>query len=330
MPRFARFPVYQSLAEFELVHQVGEGTYGKVFKARRRKTGDLVALKKIYLKEDDKGKDKNRSGFPITTIREIEILRSLRHKNIVELQGMVSFSEKPDDVTMYMVFEYMEHDIAGILQHGSVTYEPAHIKCLAKQLFEGLAFLHANDIIHRDVKGANLLLNSQGELKLADFGLARRIHIDRDSGEPLAGFEYTNRVVTLWYRSPELLMGSATYSFEVDLWSAGCVFVEFFSRAALFQGRTEIDQLESIIRVCGAPTPDVWPDVTNLSWYGLIQLEKTPRRVESAMRRYGLPPAATKLVEELLALDPKRRLTAEQALQHAYFSESPLACDPRQ
>jgi CTD kinase subunit alpha len=127
-----------------------------------------------------------------------------------------------------MVFEYMDHDLTGILNNSVVVYGQEHIKCLARQLFEGLFYLHQRQIIHRDVKGifdlikgANLLLNNDGYLKIADFGLARRIHIDRDSGEPLADFEYTNRVVTLWYRSPELLLGSTSYGFEVDLWSAG-------------------------------------------------------------------------------------------------------------
>lgn len=122
---------------------------------------------------------------------------------------------------MFMVFEYMDHDLTGILNNDAVVYRLPHIKCLSKQLFKGLEYLHSRKIIHRDIKGANLLLNNKGYLKIADFGLARRIHLDRDSGEPLQDFEYTNRVVTLWYRSPELLFGSCSYGFEVDLWSAG-------------------------------------------------------------------------------------------------------------
>jgi CTD kinase subunit alpha len=208
------------MSDYDTVGQVGEGTYGQVFKARRKSTLEFVALKKLYLKEDDKGKEKSRDGFPITAIREIEILRSLRHPNIVELQAMISISTEAR-MDMYMVFEYMDHDITGILASNAVVFNVTHIKCLSKQLFQGLQYLHERNIIHRDIKGANLLLNKEGYLKIADFGLARRIHIDRDSGTQTEGFEYTNRVVTLWYRSPELLLGSTNYGFEVDLWSAG-------------------------------------------------------------------------------------------------------------
>ncbi|KAJ1344485.1 hypothetical protein BSLG_000009 [Batrachochytrium salamandrivorans] len=329
--RACRFPVYESLSEFDIVHQVGEGTYGKVFKAISKRTMQTVALKKIFLKEDDKGKDKNRGGFPITAIREIEILKSLKHKNIVDLQAMVSFSEGPNNVSMYMVFEYMDHDITGVLQHGSVPYEPAHIKCLVKQMFEGLAYLHSMNIIHRDIKGANLLLNNYGELKLADFGLARRIYIDRDSGEPVSGFDYTNRVVTLWYRPPELLLGSTSYGFEVDIWSAGCIFVEFFSKTAIFQGRSEIEQMDAIIRICGSPTVDIWPGVKNLSWHGLMQFSKTARTIEQAMRKFNMSVMAIKLIDNLLTLDPSKRLTAKNVLAHPYFqTEAPPPCDARQ
>ncbi|KAI8925355.1 kinase-like domain-containing protein [Entophlyctis helioformis] len=329
--RLPRFPVYTDLSQFDIVHQVGEGTYGKVFKATHRTSGQLVALKKIFLKEDDKGKEKNKSGFPITTIREIEILRAIRHPNIVDLQGMISFSAGQDDLSMYMVFEYMDHDMTGILQHGAVHYDAPQIKCLARQLFDGLAYLHSKSIIHRDVKGANLLLNSRGELKLADFGLARRMQFDRVTSEPLLQFEYTNRVVTLWYRAPELLLGSTLYGFQVDLWSAGCIIVELFSKAAIFQGRTEIEQLEAIFRVCGTPTVDVWPDITSLSWYGLLHFDPTPRRVEATLRKYGMSAQALRLVDSLLMLDPAKRPTAAQALAHPYFTtEAPHACDPWQ
>ncbi|OAJ35826.1 hypothetical protein BDEG_20059 [Batrachochytrium dendrobatidis JEL423] len=310
--RSARFPVYGKQHDYNIAHQVGEGTYGKVFKAVCRQTGDVVALKKIYLREDDKGKDKNRSGFPITTIREIEILRSLRHRNIVELKAMISFAE-------------------GILQHGSVQYDLSHIKCLTKQLFEGLGYLHANNIVHRDIKGANLLLNSVGELKLADFGLARRIHVDKDSGEAVPGFDYTNRVVTLWYRSPELLLGSTSYGFEVDIWSAGCIFVEFFSKTAIFQGRTEIEQMDAIVRICGSPTVEVWPGVKDLSWHGLLQFAKTSRNVEHYMRKLNMSPMAIDMIDRVLALDPAKRLTVKSVLEHPFFTvESPISCDPWQ
>ncbi len=119
-----------------------------------------------------------------------------------------------------MVFEYMDHDLTGILAHPGLRFEPQHIKCLLKQMFQGLAYLHDNGVLHRDMKGSNLLLNSKGQLKLADFGLARRLN--QGGGlNPTSKLDYTNRVITLWYRSPELLLGATRYNSSVDMWSAG-------------------------------------------------------------------------------------------------------------
>jgi CTD kinase subunit alpha len=327
-----RFPVFKTMSNYDTLGQVGEGTYGQVFKAKDKTSLDFVALKKLYLKEDDRGKEKNRDGFPITGIREIEILRSLEHPNIVQLKAMVSISEN-FSMDMYMVFEYMDHDLTGLLTNSNISYGVSQIKCLSKQLFEGLAYLHDQQIIHRDIKGANLLLNNQGYLKIADFGLARRIHLDKDSGEPWEGFEYTNRVVTLWYRSPELLLGNTYYGYEVDIWSAGCILIEFYTRVALFQGRTEIDQLENIFKRCGSPNEKNWPNVKNMPWIGLFKFPHYERTLLSEFSdpSFGLTAAFLDLFDKLLTIDPKDRPSARAALNHPYFtSEQPLACRPHE
>ncbi|KAI8896924.1 kinase-like domain-containing protein, partial [Globomyces pollinis-pini] len=304
----------------------------QVFKAKSRLTGKLVALKRLYLHEDDKGKEKNRDGFPITAIREIEILRSLSHPHIIELEAMIATSTGNAFFEMYMVFEYMDHDLTGILNNSAAVYGPSHIKCLASQLFLGLDYLHQKKIIHRDVKvGANLLLNNQGYLKIADFGLARRFHLDRDSGDPLEGFEYTNRVVTLWYRSPELLLGSTSYGTEVDIWSTGCILLEFFTKYPIFQGRAEIDQLELIFKLCGSPSVENWPGIKDLPWYGMMQFTPTERLLvnEFSQPSYGLSTEFVFLLDGLLTLDPSKRPTAKQALSHPWFlEEEPFACHP--
>ncbi|KAJ1343712.1 hypothetical protein BSLG_001693 [Batrachochytrium salamandrivorans] len=237
--------------------------------------------------------NESRKGNPL----EIEILKSLKHKNIVDLQAMVSFSEGPNNVSMYMVFEYMDHDITGVLQHVR----------------------------------ANLLLNNYGELKLkADFGLARRIYIDRDSGEPVSDLLYKS-VVTLWYRPPELLLGRHHMGLRLIFGGWGCIFVEFFSKTAIFQGRSEIEQMDAIIRICGSPTVDIWPGVKNLSWHGLMQFSKTARTIEQAMRKFNMSVMAIKLIDNLLTLDPSKRLTAKNVLAHPYFqTEAPPPCDARQ
>lgn len=228
---------------------------------------------------------------------------------------------------MYMVFEYMEHDLTGVLHHNAVVYGPQHIKCLIMQLFKGLEHLHANDIIHRDIKGANMLLNSRGVLKLADFGLARRRQIDMDSGLVVENFEYTNRVVTLWYRAPELLLGLASYSFEIDVWSAGCIMAEFYTKQALFQGRNEIDQLEVIAKICGSFNSTVWPGITEMPWHSLFSYDDSPRVLDAQMEKLGASKDFISLIESVLCYDYKKRPTASQALQHAYFTtEAPKAC----
>lgn len=169
-----------------------------------------------------------------------------------------------------MVFEYMDHDLTGILNHPTFRLEPCHVKHLAKQFFEGLEYLHHRGVLHRDIKGSNILLNNDGQLKIADFGLAR--FYTKASKKQL---DYTNRIITLWYRPPEILLGATAYGPAVDIWSAACVFIELFTRQPVFTGKTEIDQLDIIYNVMGTPTEKVWAGLKQTPWYGLL---KTPGR----------------------------------------------------
>lgn len=203
---------------YKILSQVGEGTFGKVYKAQNTVTKVHVALKRIRMEAE-------KDGFPVTAMREIKLLQSLRHENVVRLYEMmvsngVLFSSIYRNViqhfsgAVYMVFEYMDHDLTGILSQTQFTFSNAHLKSLCHQMLAGLAYLHHKGVIHRDIKGSNILVNNRGELKLADFGLARFYHKRRQS-------DYTNRVITLWYRPPELLFGATVYGPEVDMWSAG-------------------------------------------------------------------------------------------------------------
>ncbi|KND93698.1 CTD kinase subunit alpha [Tolypocladium ophioglossoides CBS 100239] len=289
---------------------VGSGTYGKVFKARNVYTKGLVALKRIRMEGE-------RDGFPVTAVREIKLLQSLRHTNIVTLQEVMV--EKND---CFMVFEYLSHDLTGLLNHPSFKLDPAQRKHLAKQLFEGLDYLHTRGVLHRDIKAANILVGSDGILKLADFGLAR-FYAKRHQ------LDYTNRVITIWYRSPELLLGETQYTASVDVWSAACVMVEIFTRHAIFAGDgTELSQLEKIYNILGTPNRQDWPGLVDMAWFELLRPTAKRKSVFAEKYQDEVTPAAYDLLSAMFCYDPAKRPTAAEALQHAYFRiEEPL---PRQ
>ncbi|CAE6516579.1 unnamed protein product [Rhizoctonia solani] len=300
--------VPKTASEYQIICQVGEGTFGKVYKARSLANPEArVALKRIRMEGE-------KDGFPVTAMREIKLLQSLRHENVVNLHEMMISKGN-----VFMVFEYMDHDLTGVLSQTQFTFSPAHLKSLCAQMLSGLAYLHQKSVIHRDMKGSNILLNNYGELKLADFGLARFYSKRRRS-------DYTNRVITLWYRPPELLLGATVYGPEVDMWSAGCIMLELFTTKPAFQGNDEIHQLDAIARVMGTPNVETWPGLTDMPWFELVKsAEPVKSYFRSIFNKY-LSPAALDLAESLLAYDPNKRATAAQALQAPYFvSEDPLA-----
>ncbi|KNE55973.1 CMGC/CDK/CRK7 protein kinase [Allomyces macrogynus ATCC 38327] len=329
---------------YETLAQVGEGTYGKVFRARHPKTGQLVALKRIRIEKD-------RDGFPITAVREMQLLQQVKHPNIIALNdvaletvagtgaGIESPTAMPaaaaaavgqPQTYVYMVFEYMQHDLAGILQHPHVRFRAEHIKSLVQQLMQALAFLHAHGIMHRDIKGSNMLLNRHGELKLADFGLARQVlsaapphQAETDTpahGKP--ALEMTNRVITLWYRPIELLLGSTRYAPAIDLWSAGCILLELFLHRPAFPGTDELSQIEHVYKACGSPSVVDWPEVVDLQWFELSTGGSTAVPSDHAIADGETPAsaaAAFELVDALLQLNPVHRPSAAQALEHENF-----------
>ncbi|XP_021823729.1 cell division control protein 2 homolog 1 isoform X2 [Prunus avium] len=232
--------------QYEKVEKIGEGTYGVVYKARDRVTNETIALKKIRLEQEDE-------GVPSTAIREISLLKEMQHGNIVRLQDVVH-SEK----RLYLVFEYLDLDLK---KHMDSTPEfakdPRQIKMFLYQILRGIAYCHSHRVLHRDLKPQNLLIDRRtNSLKLADFGLARAF------GIPVRTF--THEVVTLWYRAPEILLGSRHYSTPVDVWSVGCIFAEMVNQRPLFPGDSEIDELFKIFRIMGTPTEDTWPGVNSL------------------------------------------------------------------
>lgn len=223
----------------------------------------------------------------------------------------------------FMVFEYLSHDLTGLLNHPTFRLEPGHKKDLAKQLFEGLDYLHRRGVLHRDIKAANILVSNTGQLKLADFGLAR-FYAKR------AKLDYTNRVITIWYRSPELLLGETQYGPAVDIWSAACVLVEIFTKHAIFPGDGgEINQLDKIYNVLGTPTIQDWPNIVEMQWFELLR--PTERRQSTFAEKYKerVTPAAFELLSAMFLYDPAARPSASDVLEHPYFTtEDPPSVRP--
>jgi cell division cycle 2-like protein len=229
---------------------------GIVYRGQDKETKEIVALKKIKL-------DVEKNGFPITCLREIHTLMISDHPNIVNLKEIVvTFN------SVFMVMEYVEHDLKTLLDNMTSAFQIGEIKTIMLQLLSAIDFLHSNWIVHRDLKTSNLLMNNRGQVKVADFGLARSF------GSPLG--RMTQLVVTLWYRAPELLMGETKYNSAIDIWSIGCIFAELLNKDPLFKGRGEMDQMAKIMGLLGTPDESRWPGFSSLPFTKTIKLIQKP------------------------------------------------------
>jgi len=281
------------------VKTIGSGTYGVVYKGINKEANETIAIKKIKIELESE-------GVPSTALREISILRDLKHQNIVDLKDVVCSENK-----LYLLFEYLEIDLKKYLDSlpEEEFLEEDIIKSFMFQLLEGVAYCHSKKIIHRDLKPQNLLLDQNGRLKIADFGLARAFSI------PIR--PYTKEVLTLWYRAPEILLGCVEYSTPVDIWSIGCIFAELCLKKPFFQGDYDIDQLFKIFKIMGTPDKDVWPELKNMPHYKDTFPKWQPKKLEECIP--NLDSNGLSLILKMLAYDPSQRITAKQALLHPYF-----------
>ncbi|PUU76617.1 kinase-like domain-containing protein [Tuber borchii] len=289
------------MENYQKIEKIGEGTYGVVYKAKDLKNNNrIVALKKIRLEAEDE-------GVPSTAIREISLLKEMSDPNIVKLLNIVH----ADGHKLYLVFEFLDLDLKKYMEAipSGMGLGTDMIKRFMSQLVEGVRYCHAHRILHRDLKPQNLLIDKEGNLKLADFGLARAF------GVPLR--TYTHEVVTLWYRSPEILLGGKQYSTGVDMWSVGCIFAEMCTRKALFPGDSEIDEIFKIFQVLGTPDEETWPGVTSFPDFK----SSFPQwaKVDTKKMVPGLEDAGIDLLEAMLVYDPAGRISAKQACHHDYF-----------
>lgn len=294
---------------FEKIDKIGQGTYSNVYKAKDSLTGKIVALKKVRF-------DNLEPESVKFMAREILILRRLDHPNVVKLEGLVTSRMS---CSLYLVFEYMDHDLAGLAASPDIKFTEPQVKCYMHQILSGLEHCHNHGVLHRDIKGSNLLIDNHGILRIADFGLAT--FFDPNKKHPM-----TSRVVTLWYRAPELLLGATDYGVGIDLWSAGCILAELLAGRPIMPGRTEVEQLHKIYKLCGSPSDEYWkrsklPNATLFK-----PREPYKRCIREVFKDF--PPSALSLIDSLLAIDPAERKTATDALNSDFFSTEPHACDP--
>ncbi|XP_014785578.1 cyclin-dependent kinase 1 [Octopus bimaculoides] len=293
-----------NMDDYLKIEKIGEGTYGVVYKGRHKRTNRIVALKKIRLESEEE-------GIPSTAIREISFLREMVHDNIVSLEDVLMQEGK-----LYLVFEYLSMDLKKYMDSipSGKYMDTKLVKSYLHQILQGILYCHQRRLLHRDLKPQNLLIDTSGTIKLADFGLARAF------GIPCRA--YTHEVVTLWYRAPEILLGYQRYSTALDIWSIGCIFAEMVTKRPLFNGDSEIDQLFRIFRTLSTPNEESWPGVTNFPDYKASFPQWKVNNLETAVKTdVAMESAGLDLLQKMLTYDPHKRVAAKTAINHSYFND---------
>ncbi|CAK1578895.1 unnamed protein product [Parnassius mnemosyne] len=291
------------MENFSKVEKIGEGTYGVVYKAKDRMTGKEIALKKIKLENEPE-------GVPSTALREISVLRDLNHPSVVRLLDVLLA-----DTKLFLVFEFLHMDLKRLMDLTKGPLPLDLVKSYLRQLLEGIAYCHGRRVLHRDLKPQNLLVDAEGRIKLADFGLARAF------GIPVRA--YTHEVVTLWYRAPEILLGAKFYSTAVDVWSLACIYAEMASGRTLFPGDSEIDQLFRVFRALGTPGGELWAGARRLPDFRAAFPRWPPRAARLLLPEpLQAQPHAAALFEAMLRYEPAERVSARAALLHPYLADA--------
>lgn len=300
-----------SLAHYEILERIHEGTYGEVYKAKDIDTQKMKAVKRIK-KETNFGVN----GISVVFLREISLLRSINHPNIVKIEEIVT-SESEKEASIYIIMEYIPHELRYLNKHLGIKFSIPQIKCIIYQLLCGLAELHKRYIIHRDMKTSNILYDHNGFIKICDFGLARHYH-----EEPK---DYSGNVVTLWYRSPELLFGTSKYSCEIDIWSLGIIMAELMLNDVPFKGDSEIAMIDKIIKAFGTPDKFEWPEFQEILRKRnlFLQARKSDNILFNKLKEIGLSEDGLDLLKKMLSYNPKIRISADDAKKHSWFTESP-------
>ncbi|XP_055338325.1 cyclin-dependent kinase 18-like isoform X4 [Paramacrobiotus metropolitanus] len=288
---------FGKLETYLKLERLGEGTYATVYKGKSRLTDGLVALKEIRLEHDE--------GAPCTAIREVSLLRDLRHANIVTLHDIIH-SEK----SLVLVFEYLESDLKSYMERYNNYINLKNIRLFLLQLLRGLNYCHKRRVLHRDLKPQNLLISDRGELKLADFGLARAKSVPTKT--------FSNEVVTLWYRPPDILLGATDYTTHIDMWGVGCIFYEMATGRPMFPGSTTEDEMHLIFKMLGTPTEGEWPHIQESEEFKALGLPfYEPQPLINQVPRLDLD--GLDLITRFLCYNVRQRITAGDAMRHPYF-----------
>jgi len=294
--------------DYEKIEKLGSGAYGTVYKAKCIKNQKIVAIKRIKISLDSE-------GVPSSALREISILRNLRHENIEKIIDVIA-----TDTKLYLVLEYMEYDLEifyNKLSNEKLTnYSPEELtRIFLKQILKGVEYCHSKKIIHRDLKPQNILVNQDLVIKLGDFGLSRKLSFEKRP--------YTQEVLSLWYRAPELLLGSNIYNESIDIWSIGCIFAFMVLKHTLFEGENDIDQLNIIFKFLGTPNFNNIPYYNNFNVGNNQFMCYPPSDFDEKFS--CLDNNGKDLLKKMLNYDPDMRISCKEALSHPYFSNKNIS-----
>ena len=303
--------VFEVDSKYEVLEPLGQGAYGLVASARDKTTskneGGKIAIKKIE-------KSFEHRVFAKRTLRELKILRCLQHENIIGIKTILLPKSREEFENIYVVLELMESDLSSIIKSPQPLTND-HIKFFTYQILRGLKYMHSAGIIHRDLKPRNLLINSNCDVKICDFGLARHVFVANTVND------MTNYVATRWYRPPELLLETKEYGPAIDVWSVGCIFAELFKRKPFLPGTDTTSQLDLIFNTLGTPCEE---DLVRVQQPKLKSFLKSVKTTQGRCLETLLPQAdslAIDLLKKMLTFNPNHRITVEDALKHPYFSD---------